>query len=151
MRKAVIHGAQGNIYSIKFKELHIISILKDNFRIYSLLYGGRNISKLVGARIRGFRKEKHLSQEELAEKCNLHPTYIGQLERGEKNPTIESVMKISDGLQVPLDQLFANVTAANFPAMDYIPDKIMFLVMELTPKEQKIIYELILLALKLRN
>ncbi|ERI65828.1 hypothetical protein HMPREF1548_06306 [Clostridium sp. KLE 1755] len=41
MRKAVIHGAQGNIYSIKFKELHIISILKDNFRIYSLLYGGR--------------------------------------------------------------------------------------------------------------
>ena len=41
-----------------------------------------NISKLVGARIRGFRKEKHLSQEELAEKCNLHPTYIGQLERG---------------------------------------------------------------------
>ncbi|ERI65827.1 DNA-binding helix-turn-helix protein [Clostridium sp. KLE 1755] len=110
-----------------------------------------NISKLVGARIRGFRKEKHLSQEELAEKCNLHPTYIGQLERGEKNPTIESVMKISDGLQVPLDQLFANVTAANFPAMDYIPDKIMFLVMELTPKEQKIIYELILLALKLRN
>ena len=96
-----------------------------------------NISKLVGARIRGYRKEKHLSQEELAEKCNLHPTYIGQLERGEKNPTIESVMKISDGLQVPLDQLFANVTAANFPAMDYSPDKI--------------IYELILLALKLRN
>mgnify|MGYP003364239986 CR=1 FL=1 len=141
MRKAVIHGAQGNIYSIKFKELHIISILKNM----------DNISKLVGARIRGFRKEKHLSQEELAEKCNLHPTYIGQLERGEKNPTIESVMKISDGLQVPLDQLFANVTAANFPAMDYIPDKIMFLVMELTPKEQKIIYELILLALKLRN
>lgn len=52
-----------------------------------------NITKLVGTRIRGFRKEKRLSQEELAEKYSLHPTYIGQLERGEKNPTIESVMK----------------------------------------------------------
>lgn len=45
-----------------------------------------NITKLAGTRIRGFRKEKRLSQEELAEKCSLHPTYIGQLERGEKNP-----------------------------------------------------------------
>ena len=106
---------------------------------------------IMAEKITMLRKRNGWSQEELAEKCNLHPTYIGQLERGEKNPTIESVMKISDGLQVPLDQLFANVTAANFPAMDYIPDKIMFLVMELTPKEQKIIYELILLALKLRN
>lgn len=35
-----------------------------------------NITKLVGTRIRGFRKEKRLSQEELAEKCSLHPTYI---------------------------------------------------------------------------
>ena len=60
-----------------------------------------NITKLVGTRIRGFRKEKRLSQEELAEKCSLHPTYIGQLERGEKNPTIESVMKIANGLEYP--------------------------------------------------
>lgn len=59
-----------------------------------------NITKLVGTRIRGFRKEKRLSQEELAEKCSLHPTYIGQLERGEKNPTIESVMKIANGLEI---------------------------------------------------
>ena len=39
------------------------------------------ISKLVGARIRGFRKQKRLSQEELAERSELHSTYIGQLER----------------------------------------------------------------------
>lgn len=49
-----------------------------------------NITKLVGTRIRGFRKEKRLSQEELAEKCSLHPTYIGQLERGEKNPPLKA-------------------------------------------------------------
>lgn len=71
-----------------------------------------NITKLVGTRIRGFRKEKRLSQEELAEKCSLHPTYIGQLERGEKNPTIESVMKIANGLEIPIDQLFVNITSS---------------------------------------
>ena len=70
-----------------------------------------NITKLVGTRIRGFRKEKRLSQEELAEKCSLHPTYIGQLERGEKNPTIESVMKIANGLEIPIDQLFVKSTS----------------------------------------
>ena len=44
-----------------------------------------DISKIIGRRIRGFRKQKKLSQEALAEKCDLHPTYIGQLERGEKS------------------------------------------------------------------
>lgn len=77
-----------------------------------------NITKLVGTRIRGFRKEKRLSQEELAEKCSLHPTYIGQLERGEKNPTIESVMKIANGLEIPIDQLFVNITSSGAKAVD---------------------------------
>ena len=110
-----------------------------------------NITKLVGTRIRGFRKEKRLSQEELAEKCSLHPTYIGQLERGEKNPTIESVMKIANGLEIPIDQLFVNITSSGAKAVDYIPDRIMYLVAELSPKEQRIVYDLIIQALKLRN
>lgn len=109
------------------------------------------ITKLVGTRIRGFRKEQRLSQEELAEKCSLHPTYIGQLERGEKNPTIESVMKIANGLAIPIDQLFINIPCSNSQAVDYIPDRIMYLVAELSPKEQRVIYELIIQALKLRS
>ena len=43
-----------------------------------------NISLELGIRIRYYRKEKHMTQEKLAEICNLHPTYIGQIERGEK-------------------------------------------------------------------
>ena len=78
-----------------------------------------NITKLVGTRIRGFRKEKRLSQEELAEKCSLHPTYIGQLERGEKNPTIESVMKIANGLEIPIDQLFVNITSSGATEINF--------------------------------
>lgn len=52
------------------------------------------ISIETGRRIRMYRAQQHLSQEELAEKCGMHPTYIGQLERGEKNATLESISKV---------------------------------------------------------
>ena len=41
------------------------------------------IAKIIGQRIRGYRNEKNLSQKKLAEMAGCHPTYIGQVERGE--------------------------------------------------------------------
>jgi transcriptional regulator with XRE-family HTH domain len=49
---------------------------------------------------------KGLSQEKLSELSGCHPTYIGQIERGEKNATIESIAKISAALEIPLSKLF---------------------------------------------
>ena len=49
------------------------------------------IAKSVGQRIRNYRVKLELSQEKLAELSGVHPTYIGQLERGEKNATLESI------------------------------------------------------------
>ena len=49
-----------------------------------------DIAKIIGQRIRNYRTQKGLSQEKLAELAGCHPTYIGQLERGEKNATLES-------------------------------------------------------------
>jgi len=63
----------------------------------------------LGNRIRYYRKQKRLSQEELAELCDFHPTYIGQLERGEKNATLESVNKLSHGLGISLDELLKDI------------------------------------------
>lgn len=68
-----------------------------------------DITKELGLRIRYYRKEKHLTQENLAEICGLHPTYIGQLERGEKNATVESVYRIAHGLNIPFSKLFENL------------------------------------------
>mgnify|MGYP003294991583 CR=1 FL=1 len=51
------------------------------------------LAKTVGQRIRNYRTKLGLSQEKLAELSGCHPTYIGQLERGEKNATIESIEK----------------------------------------------------------
>ncbi|QNK57428.1 helix-turn-helix domain-containing protein [Paenibacillus sp. PAMC21692] len=60
----------------------------------------------VGERIRQLRKEKGLSQERLAECSGLHTNYIGQVERGEKNLTLETLEKIVAGLDVSLEELF---------------------------------------------
>lgn len=64
------------------------------------------IAKVIGQRIRNYRTKQGLSQEKLAELSGCHPTYIGQLERGEKNATIESIEKISLALNVSLSKLF---------------------------------------------
>lgn len=52
-------------------------------------------AKAVGKRIRNYRTRAGFGQEKLAEMSGGHPTYIGQLDRGEKNATIESIEKIT--------------------------------------------------------
>ena len=78
----------------------------------------------IGKRIRNYRLQQDMSQDDLAEKCSLHPTYIGQVERGEKNATIESVSRIAHGLSLPLSKLFENIENfetgdMNYPAEAY--------------------------------
>lgn len=70
-----------------------------------------NITHELGMRIRHYRKKNHITQEQLAEICGLHPTYIGQLERGEKNATIESIYRIALGLNISMSKLFEDLEA----------------------------------------
>ena len=62
--------------------------------------------KAVGAHIRSLRKARKLSQEELAERAELHYTMIGAVERGERNITLENLAKIAKGLRLPLREIF---------------------------------------------
>lgn len=65
-----------------------------------------------GARVRAFRTEQGLSQEGLAERCDLHWTYIGQVERGQRNISLHNIIKIAEGLKVdPADLVRALPTA----------------------------------------
>lgn len=59
-----------------------------------------------GDRVREERIKLHLSQEKLAEKANVHRTYIGMIERAEKNITLKNIEKISKALGVPICSLF---------------------------------------------
>jgi len=65
-----------------------------------------NIKELFWASVRVKRKEKWLSQEQLAEKCALHRTYIWIVERGEKNISLENIGKIAKALEVKIRDLF---------------------------------------------
>ena len=102
-----------------------------------------DIARVLGQRIRNHRTAKGWSQEKLAELSGCHATYIGQLERGEKNATIESVSKISAALNVSLSRLFEKLDteaedAGNIPLWCYE-----FLSAK-TKEEQEQIYRILL-------
>ena len=63
------------------------------------------ISELIGARIRTLRASRKMSQEELALAAGLTPAYLGRVERGEKCPSIETIYKISLGLNIPMTEI----------------------------------------------
>lgn len=59
-----------------------------------------------GEKVRELRKERGLSQEDLSFKAELHRTYIGMIERAEKNITLINIEKIAKALNVDLKELF---------------------------------------------
>ena len=65
-----------------------------------------DIKYLIGDRIRYLRKKKGLSQEELGWKAKLHYTYVGAVERGEKNVSVETLNKIARALGVGINDVF---------------------------------------------
>lgn len=84
----------------------------------------RDLSKQIGQRIRNYRAALGFSQEKLAELAGCHPTYIGQIERGEKNATLESIEKIASALNISLSTLFEKLQntpedAENIPLQGY--------------------------------
>lgn len=72
-----------------------------------------NITQIFGQRVRHFRKLKSLSQEELADLCELHRTYIGSVERGERNITLINAEKIANSLNEPLIVFFMELSDDN--------------------------------------
>ena len=64
------------------------------------------IQKQFGERVRELRLARSLSQEELAFKAGLHRTYLGGIERGERNPALKNIAAIAEALGVAIQELF---------------------------------------------
>lgn len=61
-----------------------------------------------GQRVKEFRNQANLSQEQLGFKAGLHRTYIGMIERAEKNITLTNIYKIAKALNIEITKLFEN-------------------------------------------
>ncbi len=70
------------------------------------MFNTPHILELVGNRIRDIRKSKSLSQEQLGEMSGFHYTYIGGLERGERNISVVNLFKIADALDTDISEFF---------------------------------------------
>ncbi len=74
---------------------------------------GRDITQILADNMRTFRKINKLSQESLAEMCNLHRTYIGAVERGERNVTLSTLELVAGALGVSVPALLTPKSIQN--------------------------------------
>ena len=65
--------------------------------------------KSLGRRIRELRAQREWSQEEFAAICGMHRTYMGHLERGEKNVSFSSLARVAGALSLPISELFKDL------------------------------------------
>ena len=70
----------------------------------------------LGTRIKNKRLEQNLTQEQLAEKVELSAVYIGQIERGERKMTIETLVKLANSLNSSIEELLKDSTSSNINA-----------------------------------
>jgi transcriptional regulator with XRE-family HTH domain len=66
------------------------------------------VLQIFGSTIRKYRAAVGISQEDLAARAKIHRTYIGGIERGERNPTLVMIYRLADALEVPPAALLPN-------------------------------------------
>jgi transcriptional regulator with XRE-family HTH domain len=72
------------------------------------LITGQDVRDNLGKAVRFYRKQRRLSQAELAEKADISITFLSKIERGIKFPTSETLSGLANGLEVEVYQLFRN-------------------------------------------
>jgi transcriptional regulator with XRE-family HTH domain len=68
-----------------------------------------NLQEVLGSRIREFRLKQRFSQESFADHCGLHRTYMGGIERGERNLTMQTVLTVAKGLGLTMSELLSGI------------------------------------------
>lgn len=100
----------------------------------------------IGERIRKEREKSRLTRENLAEMLDLSPLYIGQLERGERQMSLDTLVKVSDHLHIPTDYLIYGST----PDLEKELSRISALLNRCSKNELSLIEEIIKLVLSHR-
>lgn len=109
-----------------------------------------HIGKLIGERIRTYRKRRNFSQEELAHRASFSTSYISDIERAEKSPTIESLVRITNALGITLEELFANTQTQKRTKEAETVSSIVSKINNLSSKEMQTVNQMIDLLLNFR-
>lgn len=94
----------------------------------------------IGKNIRKYRIGRKLRQEDLAEKTGLSVTYIGMIERGEKIPSLETFISITNALGVSSDMILADVIETGYTVKNSLLDEKLS---KLTKEDREKIYAVI--------
>ncbi len=100
----------------------------------------------IGEQIRYYRRKNGISQETLALIADLNPAYVGQIERGIKSPTINTLKKLSDALGVSLATFFTPINEIELPLSEirkHETEKIMLSINRLSDDELILLSQLI--------
>lgn len=94
--------------------------------------------RMMGERIRKQRISNKMTQENLAEKANISVSFLGQIERGDRKPSLETVVNIANSLGVTVDQLLSDSYKI---APKSLVDELAFLVREKSEHEIRTVIE----------
>jgi len=100
-----IHSARYSIQKNRRDANYGMSTQRRHLNILSLVK--HKLSIKFGFRVKQLRQKQGISQEELAERAGVHRTYIGMIERAEKNITLTNIEKISTGLNISISKLLS--------------------------------------------
>ncbi|AZS17938.1 helix-turn-helix domain-containing protein [Paenibacillus lutimineralis] len=102
-----------------------------------------DLMKMVGEGIRHFRKQRGLSQEELASKAEIHETYIGKLERSEKVCSVVVLSKITNALDLSMVEFFSYIQPVSGEGSESILSEIVDRLRGKSVNEQKRVLKVI--------
>jgi len=99
------------------------------------------LSEKFAARVREYRTQRELSQEKLALKADINVSFLGQIERGTQKPTIETIDKLLNALDVSYSEFFEYADNAETDIDFSIIDNITYELKSRTQNEQQYIYD----------
>lgn len=108
-----------------------------------------DVNKIVAKYIREYRTEKDYTQEQLAEKSNLHPSYIGKIEIAAQACSLKTLAKIAQALEIPIQALLGPIPVTY---LDKLQNKQIKKIIESgTVAEKQFLYDIADYLLKKRN
>lgn len=103
----------------------------------------------VGKKIRQYRKAANLTQEKLGEILSIDPSYVGRIERGEANITLETVIKVAEALRISPYDLFKQSKNSKITEKNDLIEKLNILIMNLHIDDLKVVFRIIKEAITL--